>query len=189
MKIGLFFGSFNPIHVGHLILASYMVEYTDLDQVMFVVSPKSPFKEKSSLLNEYDRLELVRVAIEADPRLQVTDIEFKLSKPSYTINTLLHLEEKHPGNEFVLMMGSDTVNSLPKWKNYEQLIAGYSIDVYPRAESPPKEIKGADVQVYDAPLMRLSSSFIRETLQKGKSIKYMVPEPVYEKIDKWGFYQ
>ena len=189
MKIGLFFGSFNPVHVGHLILASYMVEYSDLDQVMFVVSPKSPFKEKSSLLNEYDRLELVRTAIEDDNRLRATDVEFRLPKPSYTINTLMHLEERYPDNKFVLMMGSDTVNSLPKWKNFEQIINNYSIYVYPRPETPPEAVKGADIQVFDAPLMRLSSSFIRESIKSGKAVKYMVPEPVLEKIDKWGFYQ
>ncbi len=189
MKTGLFFGSFNPIHVGHLILASYMVEYTDLDRVMYVVSPKSPFKEKSSLLNEYDRLALVQLAIEGDNRLDVTDVEFKLPQPSYTIHTLQHLEERYPDREFALMMGSDTVNSLPKWKNYEQLIAGYSIYVYPRPENPLSSIEGADIRQLDAPLMRLSSSFIRESLKAGKTVRYMVPEPVLHEIEKWGYYQ
>lgn len=189
MKTGLFFGSFNPIHVGHLILASYMVEYTDLSQVMYVVSPRSPFKQKKALLNEYDRLELVRLAIEGDVRLNVTDVEFQLSQPSYTINTLQHLEERHPDREFALIMGSDTINSLPKWKNYEQLIANYSIYVYPRPEYPLQTIEGADIQQLDAPLMRLSSSFIRESLKAGHSVRYMVPDPVLDEIEKCGYYQ
>lgn len=189
MKTGLFFGSFNPIHIGHLILASYMIEYSDLDQVMFVVSPQSPFKQKANLLNEYDRLELVRVATENDDRLDATDIEFKLAQPNYTIHTLLHLEERYPNREFVLMMGSDTVNSLPKWKNYEEIIANYSLYVYPRPENPVQGLEDADIHHFDAPLMRISSSFIRNTLQSGKSIQYLVPDPVMERIDKWGFYQ
>ncbi len=189
MKTGLFFGSFNPIHVGHLILASYMVEYTDLQQVMFVISPKSPFKQKSNLLNEYDRLELVRVATEDDTRLSPTDIEFKLEQPNYTVHTLLHLEERYPRHEFVLMMGSDTVNTLPKWKNYQEIISNYSIYVYPRPENPLNPPEGADVHQFDAPLMRISSSFIRETVKAGKSIRYLVPDSVLERIDKWGFYQ
>ena len=188
MKVGLFFGSFNPVHVGHLILGSYMVEYADLDKVMYVVSPKSPFKEKTSLLNEYDRLELVRAAIEDDTRLDVTDMEFRLPKPSYTIDTLVHLEERYPQREFALIMGSDTVNSLPKWKNYEQLIERYSIYVYPRPEHPLQLINGADIHQYDAPLMRLSSSFIRESLKAGHSVRYMVPDAVLQQIDKWGYY-
>lgn len=188
MKIGLFFGSFNPVHVGHLILGSYMVEYSDLDRLMYVVSPKSPFKEKTSLLNEYDRLALVQAAIEEDARLEVTDIEFKLPKPSYTIDTLVHLEERYPDREFVLIMGSDTVNSLPKWKNYEELIARNSIYVYPRPEYPLQPIKGADIHQYDAPLMRLSSSFIRDSLKQGHSVRYMVPDAVLQEIDKWGYY-
>lgn len=189
MKTGLFFGSFNPIHVGHLILASYMVAYSDLDKVMFVVSPKSPFKQKQSLLNEYDRLALVRLAIEGDLRLDATDIEFKMPKPSYTIHTLQHLEERYPERQFALIMGSDTVNSLPKWKNYEQLIGSYSIYVYPRPEYPLQPVEGAAITQFDAPLMRLSSSFIRETLKAGKSVRYMVPEPVFHEIEKWGYYQ
>lgn len=189
MKTGLFFGSFNPIHVGHLILASYMVEYSDMDRVMFVVSPRSPFKEKSTLLNEYDRLALVRLAIEDDPRLEVTDIEFNLPKPSYTINTLTHLEEKYSKRTFSLIMGSDTVNSLYKWKNYEELIARHAIYVYPRPEYPVKPLDGADIKEMDAPLMRLSSSFIRESLKAGHSVRYMVPDTVLAEIDKSGFYQ
>lgn len=191
MKTGLFFGSFNPIHIGHLILASYMVEHSDLEKVTFVVSPQSPFKQKKNLLNEYDRLELIRATIEEDDRLDVTDIEFKLPKPSYTINTLLHLEERYPKQEFSLIMGTDTVHSLPKWKNYEELIKHYSIYAYPRPESPSIEsiASEATIQVFDAPLMRISSSFIRESLKAGKSVKYMVPEPVLERIEKWGFYK
>lgn len=189
MKIGLFFGSFNPIHIGHLILASHMVEYSDLDQVMFVVSPQSPFKKKANLLNEYDRLELARVATEDDDRLSVSDIEFKLAHPNYTVHTLLHLEERYPNHEFVLIMGTDTVNTLPKWKNYESLIERYSLYVYPRPENPLEGMEEAEIHHFNAPLMRISSSFIRESLKAGKSIRYLVPDPVLERIEKWGFYQ
>ncbi len=189
MKTGLFFGSFNPIHIGHLILASHMVEHSALDRVMFVVSPQSPFKKKASLLNEYDRLELIRAATEDDDRLEHTDIEFKLAQPNYTIHTLLHLEERYPNREFGLMMGSDTVNSLPKWKNYEEIIANYSLYVYPRPDNPVKGPEEADIKHFDAPLMRISSSFIRDNLQSGKSVRYLVPEPVLERIEKWGFYK
>jgi len=189
MKIGLFFGSFNPIHVGHLIIASYMVDFTDLNQVWFIVSPQNPLKNKKSLLNEYERLELIRLAIDGDNRLKVSDIEFKLPIPSYTIHTLEVLIEKHPEHEFHLIMGSDSFNTLPKWKEYEQILANYPIMVYLR----PKEeidlnIKG-NIQVFeDVPQMEISASFIRNAIKNKKSVKYLLPQVVFDYIDKWGFY-
>jgi nicotinate-nucleotide adenylyltransferase len=189
MKIGLFFGSFNPIHVGHLIIASYMVDFTDLNQVWFIVSPQNPLKNKKSLLNEYERLELIRLAINGDNRLKVSDIEFKLPIPSYTIHTLEVLKEKHPEHEFHLIMGSDSFNTLPKWKEYEQILAKYPIMVYLR----PKEeidlnIKG-NIQVFeDVPQMEISASFIRNAIKNKKSVKYLLPQVVFDYIDKWGFY-
>jgi nicotinate-nucleotide adenylyltransferase len=189
MKIGLFFGSFNPIHVGHLIIASYMVDFTDLNQVWFIVSPQNPLKNKKSLLNEYERLELIRLAIDGDNRLKVSDIEFKLPIPSYTIHTLEVLKEKHPEHEFHLIMGSDSFNTLPKWKEYEQILANYPIMVYLR----PKEeidlnIKG-NIQVFeDVPQMEISASFIRNAIKNKKSVKYLLPQVVFDYIDKWGFY-
>lgn len=190
MKIGLFFGSFNPIHTGHLIIANYMVEFTAIERVWFVVTPQNPLKKRRSLLNEYDRLELVRLAIEDDPRLDVTDIEFYLPRPSYTIHTLLHLEEKFPGNQFSLVMGSDSLKTLPKWKNYEELLKNYSIYVYPRpGNRETKHYKEKNVHVADAPLMKISASFIRKCFVQDKSARYMVPLKVLEIIEKWGYYK
>ena len=189
MKIGLFFGSFNPIHVGHLIIASYMVDFTDLNQVWFIVSPQNPLKNKKSLLNEYERLELIRLAIDGDNRLKVSDVEFKLPIPSYTIHTLEVLKEKHPEHEFHLIMGSDSFNTLPKWKEYEQILANYPILVYLR---PKEEIDlniNGNIQVFeDVPQMEISASFIRNAIKNKKSVKYLLPQVVFDYIDKWGFY-
>lgn len=191
MKVALFFGSFNPIHVGHLIIASHIAEHTDHDQVWFVVSPQNPLKNKKQLLSEYDRLDLVHAAIEGDERLRATDIEFNMPRPSYTIHTLLYLQEKHPDHEFSLIMGSDTVNTLPKWKNYEEIIKNYGIIAYPRPEADIKndlkeQIKLTEVK---APLMQISSNYIRRNIKNKKSVKYLLPERVNELIDKWGYYQ
>ncbi|MGZ5244510.1 MAG: nicotinate (nicotinamide) nucleotide adenylyltransferase [Bacteroidia bacterium] len=190
MKTGLFFGSFNPIHVGHLIIGSHMVNFTDLKQVWFVVSPHNPLKDKSELLNDFKRLEIVRLAIEDDDQLQACDIEFDLQKPSYTINTLLRLEEKFPDREWVLIMGSDTVNTLPKWKNYEQLISNYEIYIYPRPDFPVDEtlLSPKMKLVNDVPLMQISASYIRKSLRERKNVKYLLTPKVYAHIDKWGYY-
>lgn len=190
MKIGLFFGSFNPIHIGHLIIASYMVDFTDLGQVWFVVSPQNPLKHKKNLLSEYERMEMVRLAIQDDNRFQATDIEFNMPRPSYTIDTLLHLEEKYPGKEFVLIMGSDSVASLPKWKNYEQLLENYKIYAYPRPEHhlAPEQLHHNIKLVEGVPLMEISATFIRQTIKNKKSVKYLLPEKVYQFVDKWGYY-
>lgn len=190
MKTGLFFGSFNPIHVGHLIIGSYLIDFTDLDEVWYVVSPHNPLKDKASLLNEYERLEMVRIATEDEPRLKASDIEFTLSKPSYTIHTLLHLQEKYPGRQWVLIMGADTVPTLPKWKNYEQLMSNYDIYIYPRPDYILDEnsLPGNMKLIADVPIMEISASHIRNAIRQKKSVRYMLTEKVFQYIDKWGLY-
>ena len=188
MKVGLYFGSFNPIHVGHLIIASFVVNNTDVDQVWFVVSPQNPLKKSSTLLNEYHRLHLVQLAIEKDEQLKVSNIEFTLPRPSYTIDTLTHLREKYSNHEFVVIMGSDSLQNISKWKNYEMLLKNYSIYVYLR---PGFEIKiiMEKVKVLKAPLLEISSTMVRELIRQGKSIKYLVPESIKEEIEKSGYYR
>jgi nicotinate-nucleotide adenylyltransferase len=190
VKTGLFFGSFNPIHVGHLIIGSYLIDFTDLDEVWYVVSPHNPLKDKASLLNEYERLEMVRIATEDEPRLKASDIEFTLSKPSYTIHTLLHLQEKYPGRQWVLIMGADTVPTLPKWKNYEQLMSNYDIYIYPRPDYILDEnsLPGNMKLIADVPIMEISASHIRNAIRQKKSVRYMLTEKVFQYIDKWGLY-
>ena len=190
MKTGLFFGSFNPVHSGHMILASYMADYTDLDKVWMVVSPHNPFKDKMSLLQDYHRLDLVRLAIGDHRKLKASDAEFKLPKPSYTIHTLQHFREQHPGEEFVLLMGRDTLGGFTGWKEYETILDNHDIYVYPRlraAESPLESHKR--VHFIDAPLLEISSSFIREGIKAKKDVRYMLPEKVWEAIEEKGFYK
>lgn len=183
MKVGLLFGSFNPVHVGHLIIANYMAQNTDLKQVWFVVSPQNPFKQSNTLLHEQDRLHMVRLAIDDNPRLNATDIEFNMPRPSYTIDTLAYLHQRYPSYEFVLIMGEDNLPTLPKWKNAEQLLANYEIYVYPRSRTAETELKQhPKVKLVPAPNLDLSATFIRETARAGKSIRYLVPEPVEEYI-------
>lgn len=187
--IGLFFGSFNPVHVGHLIIANYMVNYTDLDEVWFVVSPQNPFKEKKSLGNMYDRLEMVNLAIEGEDHLRVSDIEFGLPKPSYTIDTLIHLKERFPKYSFVLIMGEDNLMSFHKWKNAEVILKDYRIIVYPRPGYEGGELKKhPSVTLTDTPNMELSSTFLRKAIKEKKSIRYFTPDKVVEFIDKKGLY-
>lgn len=188
-KIGLFFGSFNPIHVGHLIIANYMANFTELDEVWFVVSPQNPFKEKKSLGNMYDRLEMVNLAIEGADKLRASDIEFTLPQPSYTIDTLTYLQEKHPKKEFVLIMGEDNLQSLRKWKNADIILRDYKIIVYPRPGYDAVEMKEhPSVQMTDTPVMELSSTFLRQAIKENKSIKFYTPDKVAEFIDKKGLY-
>ena len=188
-KIGLFFGSFNPIHVGHLIIANYMANFTELDEVWFVVSPQNPFKEKKSLGNMYDRLEMVNLAIEGSDQLRVSDIEFKLPQPSYTIDTLVHLEEKYPNREFVLIMGEDNLAGLMKWKNAEIILRDYRIIVYPRPGYDGGALKThPSVTMTDTPVMELSSTFLRQAIKQNKSIKFFTPDEVVDFIDKKGLY-
>src|ERR1043166_5303435 len=163
MKIGLFFGSFNPIHCGHMMIAGYMAEFTDLEQVWFVVSPHNPLKQKHTLLQDYHRLALVRTAIADHRKLKASDIEFKLPKPSYTIHTLTYLQEKFPAHQFVLLLGSDNLVTFHKWKNYEQILEHYELYIYPRKESTGEELSNhPKVKLFPAPLVELSSTFIRE---------------------------
>lgn len=189
MNIGLFFGSFNPIHVGHLIIANYFVEHTDLNEVWFIVSPQNPFKEKKTLLNEYHRLEMVRLAIGDNVRLRASDIEFKMPQPSYTVDTLAVLSEKHPNYNFSLIMGSDNLENLHKWKNAEQLTSNHTILVYARPDYTQNPYShNANVQLHNPPQMSLSSTYIRKQLGLGKSIQYLVPDTVLEFIKKGNYY-
>jgi nicotinate-nucleotide adenylyltransferase len=189
-KTGLFFGSFNPIHIGHMVIANWFVEYTDLDKVWFVVSPHNPFKEKKSLLADHHRLNLVWEAIGKDPRFWVTDIEFKMPQPSYTIDTLTYLEEKYPGKELVLIIGSDQLHSFDKWKNPDRILELYKIYVYRRPGSKgSKYDKHPSIRFFNAPLMEISSSFIRKSIAEGKEMNCMVPEKVWKYIRDMRFYE
>lgn len=188
MKIGLYFGSFNPIHIGHLIIANHFQEFTDLDQVWFVISPQNPFKKKSSLANEFDRLDMVEVAIKEYPNLRTSDIEFRLPKPSYTIDTLIHLEEKYPNDKFCLIMGSDNLEGIDKWKNSELILEKYPIYVYPRPGFNQNEISD-NITIVEAPLMEISSTFIRSAIKENRNIKPMLPHLVWEHLDKLGLYK
>jgi len=189
-KIGLFFGSFNPIHIGHLIIANYMANHTDLKEVWFMVSPHNPLKKKDSLINMYDRLEMVNLAIEEASNIRSSNFEFHLPQPSYTIDTLIHLHERYPEKEFVLIMGSDNLNSLNKWKNYEIILRDYHIYVYPRPgfNNPPFS-EHPSITLTKTPLMELSSSFIRESIKAKKNVKYFLPDNVLEFIEKKSLYR
>ena len=190
MKIGLFFGSFNPIHNGHLIIANYVCEITDLDKVWFVVSPQNPLKEKETLLREYDRLHLINLAIEDNKNLKASNIELKLPKPSYTIDTLVHLKEKYPQHEFALIMGSDNLVTIYKWKNYQLILKDYPIYVYNRrgAEKNPYP-ENENIRVFEFPFLDISATFIRENLKNGISMQYFLPEPVWKYIDEIKLYR
>jgi nicotinate-nucleotide adenylyltransferase len=189
MKIGLYFGSFNPIHVAHLIIANHILNETDIEKIWFVVSPQNPFKTESNLLNEYHRLHLVRLATEDDNRIKASDIEFGLPKPSYTTNTLAYLSEKHPEHSFCIIMGSDSFQNLHKWKNAEVIIRNYSIYVYRRPGFEIENTNGAKLHVLDAPLLQLSATQIRKYIKEGKPVRYMVPEKVLEEIERGGYYK
>ena len=189
MRIGLYFGSFNPIHTGHLIIANHILNNTALQKIWFVVSPQNPFKPSSSLLNEYDRLHLVQIAVENDDRLRASEIEFSLPKPSYTSHTLAYLSEKYTEHRFTIIMGSDSFQNLEKWKNSEHIIANYPIFIYRRPGFEVTKDFGAQITVLDAPLLEISATHIRETVQEGKSIKYLVPEVVKDEIERSGFYK
>ncbi|MBU0765302.1 MAG: nicotinate-nucleotide adenylyltransferase [Bacteroidetes bacterium] len=189
-KTGLFFGSFNPIHIGHLAIANYMMEFTDLDRLWFVVSPQNPLKEKKNLLADYHRLELVHRAIGDSVLFRASNIEFSLPKPSYTIDTLTYLSEKHPDHSFVLIVGADSLETFRKWKNYELILERYEILVYPRPGSTGGEFTGhKNVRLTEAPLIEISSSFIRDAIRQGKDMRYFLPEKVYEYITLMNFYK
>jgi nicotinate-nucleotide adenylyltransferase len=190
MKIGLFFGSFNPIHNGHLIIANYVCETTDLDKVWLVVSPQNPLKQKESLLREYDRLHLINIAIEDNKNLKASSIEFKLPKPSYTIDTLIHLKDKYPQHEFSLIMGSDNLATIHKWKNYELILKNYPIYAYKRRGSEQNPYpQNNKIAFLDFPFLDISATFIRENLKKGISMQYFLPEAVWKYLDGTNLYK
>lgn len=191
MKIGLFFGTYNPIHVGHMVIANYMVEYTDLERLWIVVTPHNPFKEKKSMLADYQRLQLVKIAIEDDNRFRASDIEFNLPQPNYTIHTLTYLKEKHPEHEFVLVMGADNLTHFKKWKNYQEILDKYEIYVYPRVEGVFSDdlLAHPKVSFYQAPVIQISSSFIREAIEAKKDIRYYLPKDVYNYVREMHFYE
>jgi nicotinate-nucleotide adenylyltransferase len=190
MKIGLFFGSFNPIHVGHLIVANTMATNSDLDQVWFVVSPQNPFKKAKSLLHEFDRLDMVERAIADNSRLKATDVEFSMPRPSYTIDTLRKLQEKHPQHTFTVIMGEDNLDQFANWKAYDQILSEFGLYVYPRpgrngslAQANPFR-NHPNVHFVQAPLLDISATFIREAIRANRSIRYMVPEVVEQMIER-----
>lgn len=188
--IGLFFGSFNPIHLGHLVIANYMAHYTDLKEVWFVVSPHNPLKQKAGLADMYDRLEMINLAIENAVHLKVSDIEFKLPQPSFTVDTMAYLVEKHPEKDFALIMGTDNLVSLTKWKNYEVLLNNYPIFVYPRAGYEVGEwANHPSIHLTQTPQMEISSTFIRQAIKKQKSIQFLVPDAVIEFMDSKSLYK
>lgn len=192
MKIGLFFGTFNPIHVGHLIIANHMAEFTDLEEVWFVVTPHNPFKVKSSLLADHHRFRLVSETTDDYDKLKPSNIEFGLPQPSYTINTLVHLAEKYPEHHFNLIMGLDSLRTFPKWKNSEVILRDYEIYVYPRVaekKDPPELINHDKVHMIDAPIVEISSTFIRKAVKDQKDIRALMPYRAWKYMDEMNFYK
>lgn len=190
IKTGLFFGSFNPVHIGHLAIANYMLEFSDLQQLWFVVSPQNPLKEKKTLLADYHRLELARLAVEDDERFDVSDIEFGMPKPSYTIDTLTYLEEKYPNREFVMIMGADGLKNFHRWKNADLLENKYHRLIYPRPGVDCEKIYDQkNITLMDAPLMEISSSFIRDAIMEGKNMRHFLPPKTYTYIREMHFYE
>ena len=202
-KVGLFFGTYNPIHVGHLVIANHLANYTELDEVWLVVSPQNPLKKKDSLLQDYHRLALVRVAIEDNPKLKASDIEFSLPKPSYTSNTLAHINEKYPDYSFALIMGEDNLRTFHKWKNYADILKNNQIYVYPRVlTEQEKEVNEINVEVNnelrnhqnvimcdDVPVMKISASFIRGAIKEKKDVSYLLTQPVFKYLTEMHFYE
>lgn len=192
MKIGLYFGTYNPIHVGHLIIANHMAEHADLDQVWMVVTPHNPLKKKATLLDDHHRLQMVYLATEDFPKIKPSDIEFKLPQPNYTVNTLIHLHEKYPDYEFSLIMGEDNLKTLHKWKNYETILDHHDIYVYPRISSEAENLdlkNHPKIHLIDAPVVEISSTFIRENIKKGKNVQPLLPHKVWDYIDHNNFYK
>ncbi len=204
MNIGLYFGTFNPIHVGHLVIANYMADFTDLDQIWLVVTPQNPLKVKSSLLPDYHRLALVKIAVEDNPKLRASDIEFNLPQPNYTSTTLAFLKEKYPNDNFSLIMGEDNLRTFHKWFNHEHLMENYRFYVYPRVLTSQEEeevvaigrktenlfhLNENIIICEDAPVMKVSSSFIRNAIKKSKDVRYLLTDPVHKYIDEMNFYR
>lgn len=190
-KIGLFFGTYNPVHVGHMVIANYMVQFTDLDQIWMIVTPLNPFKQKESMLKDYDRLHLVKLAIGDDLHLRASDIEFSLPQPNYTIDTLAYLREKFPDKEFALIMGADNLNHFHKWKNHDEIIKHHELYVYPRMESN----EGGNLRQHykvnyvEAPVMKISSSFIRKAIAEGKNVGHFMPKAVADYVSEMNLYK
>lgn len=189
MNIGLYFGSYNPIHIGHLIIGSHVANHTNMQQVWFVVSPQNPLKPSSLLLNEYHRLHLVQLAVEGDTQLKASDVEFKLPRPSYTIDTLTYLQEKYPQHQFSIIMGSDSFQNLPRWKNFDLLLKNYSFIIYRRPGFEIGDLYGAKAQILDAPLLEISATNIRHAIRAGESVRYLLSDAVREEIEKTGYYK
>lgn len=204
MKVGLYFGTFNPVHIGHLIISNYMADYTDLDQVWLVVSPQNPLKKKKSLLEDYHRLAVVRVAIEDNDKLRANNIEFDLPRPSYTSNTLAHLKEKYPDHDFNLIMGEDNLRTFHKWKNHDVILEKYKLYVYPRVLTIQEEAEEAEMGLVEnnnlrahpnvilcdvAPVMKVSSSFIRQAIKEGNDVRYLLTDPVHKYVTDMNFYK
>ena len=189
MKVGLFFGSFNPIHIGHLIIANVMAETTDLKKVWMVVSPHNPFKPSKGLLHEFDRYDMVRAVVYDHYKIEASDVEFHLPKPSYTIHTLVHLSEKHPDKEFKVIIGEDNLTNFSNWKNHQRILEDYGLYVYPRPHAQPSDLKThPNVKIVDAPMLDISATFLRKCIRNHQSIRYLVPDVVEEMIRTRGFY-
>jgi nicotinate-nucleotide adenylyltransferase len=191
-KVGLFFGTFNPIHVGHLIIANHMVEFSDLDEVWLVVTPHNPHKKKSSLLDNHHRLEMVYRACESYEKLKPSNIEFGLPQPNYTVNTLLHLQEKFSTNTFSLIMGEDNLNNFHKWKNYEVILEHHEIYVYPRIDQGKRAARfenHSKIRKIDAPIVEISSTFIRKSIQQSKNVRPLLSDKVWQYLDEMNFYK
>lgn len=192
MKIGLYFGTFNPIHVGHMIIANHMAEHSDLEQIWMVVTPHNPLKQKSTLLDDYQRLHLVHLATEDYPKIKPSDIEFKLPQPNYTVNTLAHLMEKYPQHEFSLIMGEDNLKTFHKWKNYDYILEHHDIYVYPRVSECEDHLELKNhprIHKINAPIVEISSTFIRENIKNKKNIRPLLPNKVWEYVDHNNFYK
>lgn len=188
-KIGLYFGSFNPIHNGHLVIANYMLEYSDLEEIWFIVSPQNPFKSKKSLLPDYQRLDLVNMALGDNDYYKASNVEFNLPKPSRTVDTLAYLYDRYPKNEFALIMGSDNLVNFHKWKNHTEILKNNYLYVYPRPDTPPTQFDDHEkVKIVNAPLMEISSSFIRQAIKEKRDVRFFVPQKVWEYIDEMNFY-
>ena len=189
MKIGLYFGSFNPVHNGHLIIAKHVINNTDLKQVWMVISPQNPLKKSNSLLNKYDRLNMVQSALEGETKIKASTIEFNLPSPSFTIDTLAYLKEKHKQHQFSIIMGSDSFTNIKNWKNYEMIIKNYEIYIYQRTGYPIQNTEESIVNKLEAPLIEISSSAIRKIIKDGKSIRYLVPDVVDQQIKENKYYK
>lgn len=189
-KTGLYFGTFNPIHIGHCVIAQHMLEYTDLEEIWFVVTPHNPHKKKKTLLNDYKRFYMVQLAIEDQYQMHASNMEFDLPQPSYTATTLAHASEKYPDHEFALIMGADNLESFPKWKNYEWILEQHELYVYPRMATDGGELRNhPKVHITEAPIMQIASTAIREAIKEGKNVSYMLPEKVWKHVDEELFYK